>query len=159
MIHASGLTKHTEIVAMLKQREGMKHGAAHRVALLARQTQSPQSPAEHLAELYSGKKAHLRAIHDRLIAVVNELPGAEAAPKKGYVSLRRGKQFAMIQPSTTSRIDLGLILSDTPPTARLEPATKFNALFTHRVRITELDQIDDELRRWLSDAYKQAGGA
>ena len=157
VIHASALTKHTEIVAMLKHRHGMKHGAAHRVALLARQTQSPQTPDQHLAELYSGKKAHLRPIHDRLIAVVNKLGVAEAVPKKGYVSLRRAKQFAMIQPSTTSRVDLGLILSDTPATARLEPATKFNALFTHRVRITALDEIDDELKRWLSDAYEQAG--
>lgn len=157
VIHASGLTKHVEIVAMLKQRHGMKHGAAHRVALLARETQSPQSPDQHLAELYCGKKAHLRSIHDRLIGVVNELGGAEAAPKKGYVSVRRGKQFAMIQPSTTSRVDLGLILSDTPAIPRLEPAIKFNALFTHRVRITRLDEIDDEFERWLRDAYEQAG--
>lgn len=156
VVRASGLTKHTEIVAMLKQEHGMKHGAAHRIALLAREAQSPQNPEQHLTELYSGKREHLRPIHDRLIAFVNELGGADAAPKKGYVSLRRGKQFAMIQPSTTSRVDLGLILSDTPPTERLESAAKFNPLFTHRVRITAPDQVDDELRGWLKDAYGQA---
>jgi hypothetical protein len=36
VIGAGGMTKHTEIVAMLMQRHGMTHGAAHRVALLAR---------------------------------------------------------------------------------------------------------------------------
>jgi hypothetical protein len=158
-IHASGLTKHAEIVAMLKDRHGMKHGAAHRVALIARQNQSNLSPEEHLVELYSGKKTHLLPIHERLITLVNEIGGAAVVPKSGYVSLRRRKQFAMIQPSTASRVDLGLILSDTPATGRLEPASKFNALFTHRVRITAIDQIDDELLVWLRDAYDQAGCA
>jgi hypothetical protein len=62
----------------------------------------------------------------------------------------------MIQPSTTSRVDLGLILPDTPPSGRLEPAAKFNALFTHRVRINAPGEINDELIGWLSDAYQRA---
>ena len=37
IIAASGLTKHTEVVAMLKADYGMAHGAAHRVSLLSRQ--------------------------------------------------------------------------------------------------------------------------
>jgi hypothetical protein len=36
-------------------------------------------------------------------------------------------------------------------------AEKFNALFTHRVRITRESDIDAELRRWLCAAYKAAG--
>jgi hypothetical protein len=64
----------------------------------------------------------------------------------------------MIQPSTASRIDLGLILpSTTPATGRLETAATFNPLFTHRVRITAATELDDELRAWL--ARWQADGA
>jgi Domain of unknown function (DUF5655) len=63
----------------------------------------------------------------------------------------------MIQPSTASRIDLGLILSATTPvTGRLESAAKFNPLFTHRVRITVATDFDDELRGWLATAYALA---
>ena len=40
IIAASGLTKHTEVVAMLKADHGMAHGAAHRVSLLSRQAAS-----------------------------------------------------------------------------------------------------------------------
>jgi hypothetical protein len=64
----------------------------------------------------------------------------------------------MVQPSTTGRIDLGLILpTATPATDRLEPAATFNPLFTHRVRITAATDLDDELRGWLSTAYALAG--
>jgi hypothetical protein len=56
----------------------------------------------------------------------------------------RGKQFAMVQPSTTSQIDRGLILpAMAPATGRLEPAAKFNPLLTHRVRITAATDLDD----------------
>ena len=64
----------------------------------------------------------------------------------------------MVQPSTTSRIDLGLILpATTPATDRLESAAKFNPLFTHHVRITAATDLDDELRGWLAAAYALAG--
>ena len=64
----------------------------------------------------------------------------------------------MFQPSTASRIDLGLIMpATTPPTGRLEPAATFNPLFTHRVRITAATDLDDELRSWLATAYALAG--
>jgi hypothetical protein len=75
-----------------------------------------------------------------------------------YLSLRRRKQFAMVQPSTTSRIDLGLILpAPGPTTARLESAARSNPPFTHRVRITAATNLDDELRNWLAIAYRLAG--
>lgn len=60
----------------------------------------------------------------------------ETAPKKGYLSLRRHKQFAMIQPSAVGRIDLGLILRDVPQNVRLESAKGFNRRYrpaTHRL--------------------------
>jgi len=135
IIEASGLSKHTEVVAMLKASYGMTHGAAHRVSLLAREAKMPApavAPGGDPADiLYTGAKAGLRPIHDalmhRILGFGNDI---EIAPKKGYLSLRRRKQFAMIQPSTADRIDVGLILADLPAEGRLEPATGFNALFT-----------------------------
>jgi hypothetical protein len=159
VIDASGLTKHNQVVAMLKTDHGLAHGAAHRVSLLARQREAGTAPAasDPAADLYAGAKAGLRPLHDALLGEIRALGSFDIAPKKGYLSLRRRKQFAMIQPSTTSRIDLGLILPATPATGRLEPAATFNPLFTHRVRITAANDLDDELRGWLAIAYTHAG--
>jgi predicted transport protein len=159
IVNSSGLTKHTEIVSMLKSEHGMRHGAAHRTALVARTALQP--PATNATEavdlLYSGKRSALRPLHDRLVDEVNRLgDDIELAPKKGYISIRSRKQFAMIQPSTTNRIDLGLVLKEHPVTARLESATSFNGLFTHRVRIATTEDIDVELLQWLADAHRSA---
>jgi len=143
LIRASGLTKHNEVVAMLKTEHGMTHGAAHRVSLVAR--------------LYEGKWAALLPIHERLMAVVSALgEDVEQAPKSGYVSLRRRKQFAMIQPAA-ARVDVGLILKDVPAGGRLERAGSFNPMFTHRVRVAAPDEVDDELAGWVQEAYDRAG--
>jgi Domain of unknown function (DUF5655)/Domain of unknown function (DUF4287) len=160
LVNASGLTRHAQIVAMLKAEHGMRHGAAHRIALLALAADQPAPPnaVAALDVLYAGKKAALRPVHDTLIAAVNAFGNdIQEVPKKGYISLRRAKQFAMIQPSTMNRIDVGLILKDHEPTDRLESANGFNALFTHRVRIQTVTDIDDELCGWLRQAY-QGGG-
>jgi hypothetical protein len=161
VIDASGLAKHNQVVAMLKADHGLAHGAAHRVSLLARQRASAGAaspPANPADALYVGAKAGLRPLHDALLGEIRELGDFDIAPKKGYLSLRRRKQFAMVQPSTASRIDLGLILpATTPAVGRLESAAKFNQLFTHRVRITAASDLDDELRGLLATAYALAG--
>lgn len=161
VIEETGLTKHTDVVAFLKTKHGMAHGAAHRVSLLQRQSQAVDSASKsggRSDDLYDGKKAELRPLHDALLHLIDDLGSdVDAVPKKGYLSLRRVKQFAMIQPTTATRIDVGLILKGTPAAGRLEDAQKFNALFTHRVRIAGAADIDAEFRKWLSAAYKAAG--
>ena len=73
---------------------------------------APPDPAD---ALYVGAKAGLRPLHDALLGQIRAIGAFDIAPKKGYLSLRRRKQFAMIQPSTASRIDVGLILPATTP--------------------------------------------
>ncbi len=165
LVKESGLTKHTDMVAMLKSQYGMSHGSAHRVALKAREADAASivkaaeaSGRDPVAELYSGKKASLKPLHDALMAVITTFgDDIELAPKKGYLSLRRKKQFAMIQPTTATRIDIGLILKDVPTTERLESAASFNALFTHRVRVNTIDDVDAQVIAWLKQAYDLAG--
>ena len=141
----------------LKAEHGLSHGAANRVALVALDAMAEKADSlDPEAALYAGAKAELLPIHARLMALVHGLGSdIETAPKKGYVSLRRRKQFAMIKPAA-KHVDLGLILPATPVSGRLESAATFNALFTHRVRIRSLEDIDDELATWLGNAYGAA---
>ena len=160
VVDSSGLSKHNEVVAMLKSDHGLAHGAAHRISLLARQRGDADvaAPADPADALYTGARAGLRPLHDALLREIRALGTFDIAPKKGYLSLRRRKQFAMVKPSTSSRIDLALILpAGTAQTGRLESAAKFNPLFTHRVRVTATADLDDELRGWLAIAYGLAG--
>ena len=157
LIRASGRTRHGEMVTWLKGEYGLSHGSANRVALVAIEAMSPKAqPVDQEQAMYAGSKTELLPIHRRLMAVVRALgTDIEVAPKKGYLSLRRRKQFAMIKPAA-KHIDLGLILASHEIGARLESAATFNALFTHRVRVQSLDEIDNELREWIAQAYAQA---
>jgi Domain of unknown function (DUF4287)/Domain of unknown function (DUF5655) len=158
VIAASGLTKHTDVVAMLKSEHGLAHGAAHRISLQSREQAAPAPPTDPVDALYAGRKAGLRPLHDQLMTVIGGFGrDVETVPKKGYLSLRRRKQFAMIQPSGAGRIDLGLILPGVPPEGRPEPSGSFNALFTHRVRVVSAADIDQALTDWLRTAYLNAG--
>ena len=72
------------------------------------------------------------------------------------MSLRRSKQFALIQPSTATRVDVGLILKGVEPLGRLEASGSFNAMFTHRVKVGTPAEVDAELIGWLRRAYDEA---
>ena len=94
---------------------------------------------------------------DELLALAQGVGSdVEVAPKKAYVSLRRSKQFALVQPSTTTRLDLGPCLKDVAPDGRLEASGSFNAMCTHRVRIASPQDIDATVKRWLRAAYDLA---
>ena len=64
-----------------------------------------------------------------------------------------GKQFAVIQPSTKTRVDVGINLKGVEPTNRLEKSGSFNAMVSHRVRLSAKKDVDRELLAWLEQAY------
>jgi len=159
LTRAKGLAKHGAIVAWLKQEFGIGHGYANLVAIRAREAAAGGAPAEEdlVGAQYSGAKAALRPLYETLISVVQAFgKDIEVAPKKTYVSLRRSKQFALVQPSTATRLDLGLNLKGVAPAGRLEASGSFNAMCSHRVRIEDASGIDGDVRQWLHQAYDAA---
>ena len=151
--------KHKEIIDYLKSEYDLTYGYANLIALKTREAKEGQAPSgDALIEAqYSGDKSELRPIYDEIMANVGKFgEDVEIAPKKSYVSLRRNKQFAIVQPSTKTRVDVGINLKGLDPGDRLETSGNFNAMVSHRVRITELDQMDEELIDWLKEAYQAA---
>lgn len=156
---STGIGKHKPLVEHLKREHGLLHGYAHQIALRAlAPDDAPSAGSEALIEAqYAGTKAALRPLYEALVAAVKAFgPDVEISPKKGYVSLRRSKQFAILQPSTAQRLDIGLILNDRSDQGRLEAAGSFNAMMTHRVRVGAVAEIDAELIGWLHRAYEKA---
>ena len=160
VLKKKGLATHKEMMAFLKGDEGVTHGYANLIAQLARrESDGGVVPVGDLvASQYSGPKAGLRPIHDRLVSAVEALGSdVEVAPKKSYVSLRRKKQFALIQPSTRTRVDLGVNLKGHEASGKLEASGSFNSMVSHRVRISSTEEVDADVIAWLRLAYDAAG--
>lgn len=113
------------------------------------------APADPLDAIYVGAKASLRPIHERVVAALASLGPYETAPKKGYVSLRRAKQFCMVGPGTKGRLTIGINARTLTPTERLAqlPPGKLCPLEVH---LTSVEHVDDELVGWLRVAYGEA---
>jgi predicted transport protein len=159
VLTASKLEKHGDMMKLLKGEYGVTHGFANTIALLYRQQAAGGAPeAEDLvAAQYAGGKAQLKPLYDTILAAAMECgPDVEIAAKKTYVSLRRSKQFAIVQASTKTRIDLGLNLKGVEPTDRLEGGNVFSGMCTHRVQLTDPGDVDGEVKAWIRQAYEQA---
>ncbi len=156
---ATGLGKHKALVDHLKADRGLSHGYANQIALRALAADdAPRAGSDDLVDAqYAGTKAAVKPIYEAIASAVRRFgPDVEFAPKKAYVSLRRTKQFGLIQPTTAGRVDVGLILKGEPPSGRLEASGSFNAMFTHRVRVGSIQEVDAELIGWLKRAYDEA---
>jgi hypothetical protein len=163
LISESGLTKHGEILKMLKHDLNMGHGDANALAAAFLKSAAPgaapgaEAATEDVADaIYVAAKSGLRPIHDKLMTVIAELGPFEIAPKKAYVSLRRKKQFATIGPATRTRVDVGLNMKGVPATERLIELPP-GGMCQYRVSLTEVDQVDQELMAWVRLAFEGAG--
>ena len=158
IVKSSKLAKHGEIVKMLKAEHGVGHGFANLIAHEHLKAGKPAAAGGDLVDKqYSGAKSELRPIYDALVAAVEKFgKDVEVSPKKAYVSLRRSKQFALIQPSTKDRVDVGINLKGTKASGRLENSGSFNAMVSHRVKVTDKKQVNAELKKWLKAAYDAA---
>ena len=157
IIRKSGLAKHGEIVNMLKRELGMGHGDASTLVKFFMSAGEKEVTADDAVnEIYSGAKAALRPIHEELMAAIVQMGPFEIAPKKGYVSLRRKRQFAMIGPATRTRVEVGLNMKGVEGTARLVEMPP-GSMCQYRVNVTDVKEVDGELIAWIRRAYESAG--
>lgn len=159
VVNKSGLAKHGELVSFLKEKHGFTHGNANMVVHYAKQSHAgaAENETDWIAEQYKGKE-NLRAWYDKIMKEVNKFgKDVELSPKKAYVSLRRKKQFAIIQPSTKDRLDVGLNIKGVAPSGNAMAAGSWNAMCTHRIKVEEEKTVNKELINWIKQAYDQAG--
>lgn len=119
ILKTKAFAKHMEAVKYLKTEFGVTHGFANTIVHLSKE--DSETPKEDLvAKQYEGKE-NLKEIYEVLKSEIEAFGNdVEFAPKKAYVSVRSKKQFAIIQPSTKKRLDLGLNLKGKEPSGKLE---------------------------------------
>jgi hypothetical protein len=161
IVKKSGLTKHGEIRDMLKETLGLGHGDANALVHAVFQSDGQRaaqgkSADAVLDEIYTGPKAGMRPIHDALMKEIVKFGEFEIVPKKGYVSLRRKKQFAMIGPKTNTRFEVGINAKDLKKDARLLEQPK-GSMCNYVVNVTGTQEVDSELMAWIKSAYESAG--
>ena len=158
IIKASGLSKHGELVAMLKADLGLGHGDANTLVHVVKRAAgpAPAAGADPLDAIYAGAKAPLRAIHERLMRDIEAFGPFDVAPKKAYVSLRRKKQFAILGPGTQTLLEIGLNAKRDALGAgftKLPPG----GMCQFKRRIASVDEIDPALLAAIRTAYDEAG--
>lgn len=136
---------------------------AERAAGKADEDSSPEAylraAVRYVEEQYSGPKEKLRPIYDTLLKLGKSLGSdVKACPCKTIVPLYREHVFAQIKPTTHTRIDLGFALAahrgklpkrliDTGGLAKKDR-------ITHRIEVKSVNEIDDEVTKWLKKAYE-----
>ena len=110
----------------------------------------------YVRDMFGGKKAGLVPLYGPLLKLGFSLgKDVKACPCKTMVPFYRKHVFAQIKPTTNTRIDLGLALGDRKTPKRLINTGGFQKKdrITHRIEITKLEDIDDEVKRWMETAY------
>jgi hypothetical protein len=167
---ASGLARHGERRSWLIERFGLGYGDANTVVTLigklpagiadgassAAPAAASAAAGNPLDDIYSGAKAHLRPVHEAVMAAVARLGPCEEAPKKTYISLRRKKQFAMVGPATKDLVEIGFNSKDLPPHPRLKLLPP-GGMCQATTRIGAAAEVDAVLQSWLKKAYDAAG--
>ncbi len=158
LISKQKLTKHGEIVKFLKGEHNITHGYASEIALkvLGSDADSSSNTDEFLESQYKGKE-HLKPFYDKLISEIQKFKGEfEIAPKKTYVSLKRKKQFIVLNPASKTRFEIGFNLKGVAPKGKLE-AEKPNGICSHKINLSDIKEIDKEVIDWIKMAFEAAG--
>ncbi len=159
IVKKENLAKHGEAMSFLKEKHGLTHGFANLIVHKAKGTDagSAENQDDLIEKQYKGKE-HLKPVYDKLMAEIGKF-GAdiEIAPKNAYVSLRRKKQFAILQPATKTRFEIGINLKGQQPSGKLESIYTANAMCSHKINISDVSEIDTEVIEWIKAAYENAG--
>ncbi len=112
-----------------------------------------------LAQLYSGKKEHLRGAYEEVKREAMKLRGVEEVVCKTYTSFRNRAQFAIAAPKTQKFLDLELAMPPgTKGGGRLEPIKSSNEKFTHRIRLETAKDVDKDVKAALKQAAAHVAG-
>jgi Domain of unknown function (DUF4287)/Domain of unknown function (DUF5655) len=157
LISNQSFSKHGEIVKFLKEKHNVTHGYASEIALkvLGSDADSTSDTDVLIENQYKGKE-HLKPFYEKLISEIQTFDGDfEIAPKKTYVSLKRKKQFIILNPASKTRFEIGFNLKGTEAIGKLE-AEKPDGICSHKICLAGINEIDQEVIDWIRMAFTKA---
>ena len=106
-----------------------------------------------VSDHFVNKDPSVRALYDQLVSMVRAFGLVEEDPKKTSIHLNRRSALAGVE--TRKHYFLLTIKSDHPITnPRIEKTERISAKrFYHKVRISSAEDLDEELKGWLKEAY------
>lgn len=158
IVTKENFAKHGEVIKFLKETHALTHGFANLIAHKAKGSDagSAENPDELITKQYQGKE-NLKPFYDKLLSDICGFgKDIEISPKNSYVSLRRKKQFATLNPVTKTRFEIGINLKGQEPSGILE-AEKPNGMCSHKINLTDISEINEEVMEWVKLAYNNAG--
>lgn len=158
LVKQKNFAKHSDIINFLKEEYAFSYGFANLVAHKSKGSDagSVADTAELIEKQYKGKE-HFVPVYEKLLSEILKFgTDIEVAPKNAYVSLRRKKQFVLLQPATKTRFEIGLILKGQEPAGVLEVIATANAMCSHKINIESEKDITGEVLGWIKAAYDKA---
>lgn len=158
IVNKEDLPKHGEMIKFLKETHGLTHGFANLIAHKAKGSDagSAKNQDDLIANQYQGKERFI-PVYEKLIAEIKTYgEDVEIAPKNTYVSLRRKKQFAILNPASKARFEIGLNLKGQEPKGKLE-AERPGSMCSHKINISGMEDLNKEILEWIKMAYEKAG--
>jgi Domain of unknown function (DUF5655) len=111
--------------------------------------------ANDLIDRQYADRLELRPIYDAVVDAASSCGEVIIQARKTFVSLVSPRRtFARVQPTTRSRVDLGLRLEGRQPGGRLQPSTMHETMRL-QVGLTAPADVNAEVRRWLQQAYSE----
>jgi hypothetical protein len=150
--------KTSEVLAWLKNDFGLQRGHGMAIVLAFKNATQPKTTIDaSVSRHFTGARAKWRGPYQDLVTQVTAFgPGVSVGPNASYISLlRKGKKFAIVQP-TADRLDVGIKVKGAEFGKRFEPAGTWNSMVTHRVRITDPEELDRQVLSMLRRAYELA---
>lgn len=159
IVKKENFKKHGQIIKFLKESHNFTHGFANLVAHKARESDSGsvENKEDLIEKQYKGKE-NLKEIYNILLAEILKFGNdVEVAPKNSSVSLRRKKQFALLQPASKTRFEIGLNVKNIENEGILEYVKSKNSMCSHKIKIKDKNELNKEVYKWLKRAYQDAG--
>lgn len=145
--------------AWLRDVHGVPQNTQWAIAFSVAESAGWQRPSVkgYVDSQYTGAREALRPVYDAVESALLALGDDVVREGRGtYVPFVRRRQFAAVAATTTTRVDVGLRFVDPPDHPRLVPATAPGSA-THKVGLTDVTQVDDDLVALLRVAYDQNG--